>query len=235
MKRMMKAVKTAPTEAQPAESDNVKNQSVYNAIKARILDNKLRPGVKLTHQGLAEQLGVSRTPVREALERLSQEEYVTWIPRRGYYVAHIGLVETRELYLMREALELFQVGQLFEQGFHESDLKPLESIEKRYADLITQHMSRERLFIDREFHVTLASLAGNSYLCRQLEGIFDRLILKRRVDGYHDVRSDERHKEHVELLAALKAKDRRRAETVLRAHIAGACERLLNHLRQDEA
>jgi len=212
-----------------------KNQTVYDAIKSRILENSLRPGMKLTHQELAEQLGVSRTPVREALERLSQEQYVTRLARRGYYVNYIDTTEARDLYLMREALELFQLNRLFDKGFDPEILAPLEAIEQRYKELVTQHLSRERLLIDREFHLALASLVPNEYLYRQLEVVFDRLILKRRVDGYYDTESVKRHQEHQELLRALRMKDRKRAVSVLTSHIRGASERLLAHLSSLEA
>ena len=70
----------------------------YEAIKRDILGNRLRPGVKLTHRMLAENLGVSRTPVRASLERLYQEGYVIHILNRGYFVAEINEQEVRELY-----------------------------------------------------------------------------------------------------------------------------------------
>jgi DNA-binding GntR family transcriptional regulator len=76
----------------------------YEAIKRDILGNRLRPGTKLTHRMLAENLGVSRTPVRESLERLYQEGYVTRILNRGYFVAEINEQEVRVLYQTREAL-----------------------------------------------------------------------------------------------------------------------------------
>src|ERR1700752_2125742 len=83
----------------------------YNEIKNLILSNEVLPGQKLHHQELSERLGVSRTPVREALTRLVQEGYVSLLPNRGFTCKEIRLQEAEELYDLREALEAFAVEQ----------------------------------------------------------------------------------------------------------------------------
>src|SRR5260370_33473392 len=80
---------------------------VYNQIKNLILCNETMPGQKLHHQQLSERLGVSRTPVREALTRLVQEGYVSFLPNRGFTCKEIRMQEAEELYELREALEAF--------------------------------------------------------------------------------------------------------------------------------
>src|SRR6184192_3664132 len=82
---------------------------VYNQFKNLILCNEILPGQKLHHQHLSERLGVSRTPVREALTRLVQEGYVTFLPNRGFTCKEIRMQEAEELYELREALEAFSV------------------------------------------------------------------------------------------------------------------------------
>src|SRR3970040_656991 len=82
---------------------------VYNQIKRLILCNEIMPGQKLHHQELSERLGVSRTPVREALTRLVQEGYVSLLPNRGFTCKEIGMQEAEELYDLREAMEAFAV------------------------------------------------------------------------------------------------------------------------------
>src|SRR6201988_5480501 len=84
---------------------------VYAQIKNLILSNEVLPGQKLHHQELSERLGVSRTPVREALTRLVQEGYVSLLPNRGFTCKEIRLQEAEELYDLREALEAFAVEQ----------------------------------------------------------------------------------------------------------------------------
>lgn len=205
--------------------------SVHDHLKREILAGALKPGVKLTHQGIAEALDVSRTPVREALERLYQEGLLIRELRRGYFVGEIGSNDAVELYGAREALELYTLGIVLDRGVTATEIARLKAINRRYEGLIKRDLTHERLMVDREFHVELAGLSGNGFVKRMLDSIFERVILKRRLERVTDTRGDEPYREHIQLLDALTAGDRARATTVLRTHIRGACDRLLKHLR----
>jgi len=218
-----------PPVAEPARLD-VLVQSVYESIKNSILSNRLRPGNKLTHQGLAESLGVSRTPVRESLERLYQEGYVTRIANRGYFVAEIDVREVRELYQTREALEIYSLQRVLAKGIDKRAIRLLEEINARYKALCMENLSRERLMVDREFHLALAEQSGNRHLHRTLAAIFDRLILKRRVEGYHDLSGMKPYEDHVRILAAIVQKQDAAAQELLHQHIEGACIRFTQYL-----
>ena len=214
----------------PTKRDgSVVNESVYEAIKRQILNNQLRPGNKLGHQELAESLGVSRTPVREALERLYQEGFVIRVVNRGYYVAEISAAEARELYETREALEVYELRRTLERGITAADIAMLDAINERYHALIGGELTRQRLLIDRDFHLALAGISGNQYLCRMLASIFERLILKRRVDGYHDTGTTP-YAEHVALLDGLRSGNASAAQRALAGHIGGARTRLLSYI-----
>ncbi len=214
-------------EDKPARSSN---DRVYAALKELITQNRLRPGVKLTHQELAEKLQVSRTPVREALERLYQEGFVIHRQRRGFFVAEIDEDEARELYELREALEVFALRRAIARGLKPGDLRRLDELNQRYRSLLQDDSTRERMVVDRDFHLALAEYADNRALLRSLEGVFERLILKIRVEGYRTMRGMEALDEHVALLGALHAEDGPQAERVLASHIQGARRRLTSHL-----
>ena len=94
-----------------ARTENLSGQ-VYRQIKALILCDEILPGQKLHHQELSERLGVSRTPIREALTRLVQEGYVALLPNRGCTCKEIRLQEANELYQLRDALEAFAVERI---------------------------------------------------------------------------------------------------------------------------
>src|SRR6185295_8058135 len=222
--------KTPKLVLMPTKRDGiVVNESVYEAIKRQILNNQLRPGNKLGHQELAESLGVSRTPVREALERLYQEGFVIRLVNRGYYVAEISAAEARELYETREALEVYELRRTLERGITAANIAMLEAINERYHALIGGELTRQRLLIDRDFHLALAGISGNQYLCRMLASIFERLILKRRVDGYHDTGATP-YAEHVALLDGLRSGNASAAQRALAGHIGGARKRLLSYI-----
>jgi len=206
------------------------NATVYDSVKALITSTQLKPGVKLIHQELAERLQVSRTPVREALERLYQEGFVTRLPRRGFYVAEIDADEARELYELREALEIYALRRVMARGIKAADLRRLDSFNQNYKTLVRDDATRARMIVDRDWHLALASLADNHALLRSLEAVFERLILKIRTDGYATVRGEEALREHVEMMKALRAEDAAAAERLLAEHIQGARRRLMSHL-----
>ena len=226
--------KVAASSCEPIDLD-VLVHSTYAAIKRDILANLLRPGTKLTHRMLAEKLGVSRTPVRESLERLYQEGYVKRVQNRGYFVAEMDAQEVSDLYQTREALELYALQRVLARGISAQSLKAIQAINARYRTLCQENLSRERLMVDREFHLALADLAGNAFLSRTLAGIFDRLILKRRVEGYHDTRGLKPHHDHLRLLSALGKGDGGLAQRQLRDHVSSACTRLTEYLQAQVA
>ncbi|OWT61691.1 GntR family transcriptional regulator [Candidimonas nitroreducens] len=206
------------------------SKSVYTRIKELILSNQLRPGAKLTHDSLAQILDVSRTPVREALERLTQEGFAQRLARRGYFVSEISEDEARQLYEVRRALELFALDLSFEHGFTEGDLAPLEEIMNQYKVFLDENRTRDRMLIDRDFHLKLASLSGNEILLRMLEQAFERLLLKRRIDGYFTDRGHVAHTDHVKIMDALRQHDRDAAYTALNNHLLGAWQAFLVHM-----
>jgi DNA-binding FadR family transcriptional regulator len=96
-----------------------------------------------------------------------------------------------------------------------------------------ENLSRERLMVDREFHLALAAQSENRHLHRTLAAVFDRLILKRRVEGYHDLRGMEPYEDHVRILAAIVQKEDKAAQQLLHQHIEGACTRFTQYLEPD--
>ncbi|MDO8630206.1 MAG: GntR family transcriptional regulator, partial [Phycisphaerales bacterium] len=173
------------------------NTVVYKTIKNRILHSLLRPGNKLGHQELAESLGVSRTPVREALERLQQEGFVVRRPRRGYFVAEIEAGEARDLYEIREALETYALRRAAVVGLTRAKVRELDAILKKYAELVRDNVMRQRLVVDRDFHLALGAIPGNRVLSNSLEAVYERIVLKIRTEGFRTTRGEEGYKEHV--------------------------------------
>lgn len=225
----------SPTPAPPGDDSELsRNEATYNNIKRLILSGQLRPGRKLVHQDLAEMLNVSRTPVREALERLYQEGFVTRLPRRGFYVAEMTGEEARELYGAREALEIHALHEALSRGpFSPPVIDELAALVGRYHELLQPRAVKERVLTDVRFHLHLAAQAQNRYLVRLLMQTFERLTLKRRVEGYRSDRGAQASHEHNELLAALRAGDLPAAEHALRSHIRAARDALLDSLHEE--
>lgn len=215
-----------------AKSPESLSARVYNQIKSLILRNEIMPGQKLHHQELSERLGVSRTPVREALTRLAQEGYVSLLPNRGFTCKEIRMQEAEELYDLREALEAFAVEKAIENLSGEA-LERLRQKMSLYGHDVGKRFTRERLIYDQNVHLEIAQLSGNETLKKMLQQIFERIVLKRKTDGLYDpARGLSAHQEHVRLLEAMKRHDVPEAVRIIRVHIREGKQNVLSDLRQ---
>jgi DNA-binding GntR family transcriptional regulator len=205
---------------------------VYVQIKNLILCNEVLPGQKLHHQELSERLGVSRTPVREALTRLVQEGYVSLLPNRGFTCKEIRLQEAEELYDLREALEAFSVERTIE-NLTDARLHQLSRKMDLYGEDVRKRFSRERLIYDQDIHLEIARLSGNETLTKTLAQVFERIILKRKTDGLYDpARGIMAHQEHLRLFHAIKQRDVAKAVAIVREHIKAGKDNVVADLKQ---
>jgi DNA-binding GntR family transcriptional regulator len=205
---------------------------VYNQIKNLILCNEFMPGQKLHHQQLSERLGVSRTPVREALTRLVQEGYVSFLPNRGFTCKEIRMQEAEELYELREAFEAFAVEKAI-ANLTDSALDLLREKMNSYGRDVQNRFTRERLVYDQDVHLEIARLAGNETLTSMLAHVFERIVLKRRTDGLYDpARGTTAHQEHLQLLEAIERRDPREAVAIIRSHIQAGKKNVMADLKQ---
>lgn len=202
-------------------------QKTYASIREDILMHRIGPGMKLTAEHYAATLAVSRTPVRQALERLCQEGYVTRIPARGYFVAAIDATEAHDLYDVRFALEVRAMETAFDRGLDAAALLQLDAINKDYRQALADPRVIRRSTADQQFHLALAGLSGNAVIVRLLRDVYDRLNLRRRNDGYWSwqrgtERGPDGAAEHRRMLLALRRKDRSAALAALREHLTHA-------------
>jgi DNA-binding GntR family transcriptional regulator len=212
-------------------TENLSGQ-VYSQIKTLILCNEILPGEKLHHQELSERLGVSRTPVREALTRLVQEGYVSFLPNRGFTCKEIRLQEADELYQLREALEAFAVEKAVE-NLTAAAFTQLSAKINLYGKDVQKRFTRDRLVYDQDVHLEIARLSGNETLTKALAQVFERIILKRRTDGLYDpARGITAHQEHLKLLQAMKKRNTQDAVKIVRAHIRAGKDNVLSDLKQ---
>jgi DNA-binding GntR family transcriptional regulator len=208
---------------------------VYNQIKQLILCNEIMPGQKLHHQELSERLGVSRTPVREALTRLVQEGYVSFLPNRGFTCKEIRIQEAEELYDLREALEAFAVEKAIAK-LTQASLDQLRKKMSSYGRDVQKRFTRERLVYDQDVHLQIVRLAGNETLINMLSHVFERIVLKRRTDGLYDpARGLAAHEEHMRLLVAMEQRNIGAAVAIIREHIQAGKKNVMADLEQRQA
>lgn len=212
-----------------------RSDRAYQEIRSLIFRGDLPPGAKLAHADLSRRLGMSSTPIREALARLLQEGYARQVPNVGFFVQSLGLEEAAELYEAREALEAFAVAKAVKAGRTRGFADVAEALE-RYEEELRRSIRKERLVRDREFHLAIARLANNEWLERTLGSVFDRIIMKRALEGLvTHRRAVDSLAEHREIVRLMEKGEAAKAVGAIRRHIRRGKEFVLQHLGALEA
>lgn len=197
----------------------------YNGIRNMLFHNEIIPGQKLGIQDLAERLGMSQTPVIQALKWLEFQNLVHHVPNRGYFMAPINLQEVEEIYELRELIELALLPRTIER-LDESGTQTLKTALQDHLDAAKTVYLYDRLSKDMEFHLTLARLSGALVQARMLSNLFDLLYLKYGGNVLFITSMDSADKDHQELFEAILGGDLNRAEATLAGHIL----RVKNHV-----
>ena len=196
-------------------------QRIYQAIKTRIVNCEMSPGETIYEDRIAQEFGTSRTPVREALLKLRNDNLVSIISRKGTFVSHITV---------QDVYEIYQIRQLIEPGIAvmvREDVKPerlkqfAEALERRTT---TSVLPADWFALDRQFHSYLVECTGNHTLMELYEGIMNHQqrisILASRLPR----RLESTAVEHRRIVEALQTRDAAQIETTVRAHIMAAWE-----------
>ncbi|WOB09365.1 GntR family transcriptional regulator [Piscinibacter gummiphilus] len=212
-----KKTSTAPKAPPANPRDLTRSEIAYRRLKAAIFDFVLLPGDGFTESDMAERLGMSRTPVREALFRLELEGYVKVAFRSGWSVAPFDFRKLEELYDLRVMLECAAVDRLCTQD-PMPDLGLLKAIwlvpEKERKTDTTEVAS-----LDEAFHTTLVSAAGNLQMARVHAEVTDGIRIVRRLDFTQPPRVAATYDEHAKILRAILARRADPAKLMLRTHI----------------
>jgi DNA-binding GntR family transcriptional regulator len=208
---------------QPLQIASVVDQ-VYGRIRERIADGTLPHGGRLHQEDLAAELGVSRTPVREALRRLAAEGLVEMKTNRGARVADLGPDDIRMPYEARLVVEPGAARLAAQRGLAE----PQERMRTAIATQRREIPGVGRTFeANRDFHLALVHASGNPYLIQIAEALWLRRIgapiYARQAETPERMHADA--DEHEEILAAIAAGDARAAEALTRRHVADAMKR----------
>jgi len=148
-------------------------------------------------------MGISRTPIREAVSRLVKDGYVKQIWNRGFFVNEITVEEIEQLYGAREALEPY-LAEEAARRVTPGQIRELEALLKEYGDYVERRPRRERRLVDLLFHAKVAEIAGNSYLERVLGEVFERIVLKQRVSVDQLDRGKDAWLQHRAILVAIR-------------------------------
>ena len=205
-------------------------QQVYVAVRERILSGRLAPSAVLRPGDVEQAMGVSRTPVREALQRLTSEGFLEPTPRKGFRVPETSIDDLVELYPGVQLLEVLAFD-LAIPKIRKADLHTLEAINVEFASAVHAGDVMAAVDANNRFHEALASLCGNRPLCRLLEDLrlrvrrlemldFGELLLNpSRQDG-ESPRRDHWVKQHAHIVAAMRRGEYDAARELLRKNRA---------------
>jgi DNA-binding GntR family transcriptional regulator len=202
-------------------------EQAYQEIRARILDNLWSPGYQALEQEVALALGMSRTPVHEALMRLQQEGLVEVAPRRGMRVLPVSPTDMREIYEILTALECMAAEILAKRSPSEQELKPLVEATQLMETALAKEDLDAWAKADETFHFSLVKLAGNRMLLETVMGYWDRAHRARMFTLRLRPKPVNSTKEHMQLVEMLAAGDAVAAVQFNRAHRERASRELL--------
>lgn len=193
---------------------------VYDALRQMAVDFAFKPDQRLNESALAAQLDTSRTPLREALNRLVAEGLLTFQTNRGFFCRSLTPKDILDLYETRVAVEC-EALRLSCSRASDDEICALEMWLAEAEPLyLSSEDTLELLTLDEEFHLRLARLSGNNELLRMLASVNDRIRYIRLIDLKNMcARSGGDPEAHRKIMRALSARDAKGAEVAMRAHI----------------
>jgi len=216
-----------------ADGRNGRNLSaeVYETLSERIRTWLYPPGHRLTEEELCTEFGMSRSPIREALNMLVEAGLVDKAERKGYRVRKIDLQELQDLYDTRLVLELAVIERICERGISSGLLRQLRKRWKELRDALPA-MAHEAALEDEHFHEALAAEAGNRVMQRILKEIDRSIHFVRLSDITDPERLRKTCSDHLEILDALEKHDLQRAKELTRENILWGKEKVANALKE---
>jgi len=191
--------------------ENLNNQ-VYNLLKKKIVHFRFSPGLRINVEEIAREMGVSRTPVWEAIRRLEQEGLLKCVPKKGVFLREADKNTIRELYTVRSVLEKY-AGRIAAKVRTEEQLKSLkENLIEQEKVIVKKDLYKYSL-LDLEFHLSIASMSAN----QTLKELLKNLIFKARAMRIEPILFDL-YFDHIKVFEAITSRKSRQAGEILFKH-----------------
>ena len=214
----------------PIDSKETFKDKAYTALRHVIVSSDVyrsRSDIRLDERQLAQDFGVPRTPVREAMAQLEREGFVRSVPRRGVYVVRKTKREVIEMITAWAALESM-AARLITEHARDSDIGSLRQMFATFEDGALRAHLDEYSEANIEFHQAIIRMSGNSVLISLAENLFTHMRMIRRKTIVEKDRVEKSIRDHMNIIEALEARDAARAEELVRDHALG----LAKHVEQ---
>jgi DNA-binding GntR family transcriptional regulator len=203
----------------------------YENIKNKIINCELKPGSAIEEKDFIEVLNISRTPIREALSQLANENLVDIIPRRGIFVTQITLDSLRSLFQFREVLEPFMV-KIATHNIPEEKIESFHRFFQEQRNGIDKADYQSYAMKDDEFHLLISDYCNNIYAVTTFQMLFNQNHRIRVLSNSNGNRMHESIEEHLRILECIKRRDERAAEAAMRDHMVNAKEHAFKLMKQ---
>jgi DNA-binding GntR family transcriptional regulator len=215
----------------PIDTSSSFKQKAYTALKNAIVAMDIyrsRDDIRLDERKLAQEFGISRTPVREAMAQLESEGFVRSVPRRGIYIVRKTKREVIELITAWAALESM-AARLMTESANDEEIADLRRMFATFNGGQVQAKLDEYSEVNIEFHQTIIRLSRNQVLIDMAENLFAHMrMIRRKTIGEKD-RAARSIRDHISIIEAIEARDKERAGELVRDHALGLAEHVAKY------
>lgn len=214
------------------ESYRPLRELVLDAIRGAIMNGTLQPRERLMEIQLAEELGVSRTPIREALRKLELEGFIVMVPRKGAYVSDLSFKDIADVFEIRAALEGLAAG-LAAERITDEELESMERLLVEKQEAITQEDISKLVEVDTKFHELMYQASRNVRLGNIISNLREQIQRFRLTSLSYPGRDKLSLEEHKKIVEAIQARDYQLARQLAQEHIENAENVLIECLKLD--
>lgn len=203
-------------------------EKVYEILKEMIISGKLKSNERVEEDVLASSLEVSRTPVREAINKLEQEGWINIIPRRGIFVSNISLKEINDIFQVRINIE----PTIIQMAFSNLPLVEFKNLKKKFTSFLNKKLTpndeKELDKLDNDLHLIILKSCDNNFLIKMMENVYEHNMRLRNQSIQTDERRYNATEEHIELIDAILERDLEKTLEMTKLHIVKAREGFFN-------
>ncbi len=207
-----------------------KPSQAYNAIKELLFSRVLAPGQKLPYNDLCELVGLSKTPIISALNRLVYEGFILYEPNKGYRIAFVDDQTISHLWEIRIELECINIRDAV-KNFTPDKFAELQRKHELLSQYRPQFTNRKKLELDMDMHTEIARMGGNKFSETYLKNVLEHIHFMYRLEREVDRRKEEIESEHRNIIESIGNRDATMAEKYMRDHIEALHRLMLDYLQ----
>ena len=212
---------------------NSLGHDVFEYLKNAIIDQTIEPGSRLVESKIADMLGISRTPLREALHKLEREDWIEKIPSGGFQVVTLTKNDIEQTFGIRSVLEAY-AARLAAENHTPKDLIPLEKKMKEFKICLETKDCIKLQKINTQFHDLLYALSKSPKLIKMINQLRAQISIFRQIILKQEAFAHKSNDDHIKMLAAIKKRDGSKVEELVREHIIKGKNAVLSELKQEE-